>query len=604
MKVTVVQLVLVLALLVAFEDRCKGASLTHITIGENEDGSSPLKLFTAGPPTLTITNSGHPGLSPPGSIFGATRLSVSSNSGVNGFKAPQFGGFTFGTKGVSDMGLDFAPAAGPFGLTFDKLPGPPLCYTLNIKRLQYSDPAELALYGTTGLPELLEDDDEYDFGTAGSFANCGVSPNFGHVHPFWLMRRPGVVQWDIQLTSDQWLPSDPYTYYFTTVPGRGTLVPIDMSAVFNADVVDSDMGDSPTSFDSGGNVWLLNGLYGTGAGLPVDGLLYGFQLGGPSAAGLQGSNSNALFDNGTLSLGATVDLVTAGQDDAYLSVEFLIGGAGTFTDADVINVTFEYSDASTQMIDIKRTASAIWHAHRPMGNWEQVSMPRPQLAIGPNGDRTAGFARSTGSGVDAGAGENFFFFRAPSIVDRTKTLTEIQIADYTGTNRVGIFGIVAIKQAPLEITTVSLPDAMEGEPYSLAVAAEGTPPFKNWSATGLPAGLSINMDTGVISGTSDPGTSAGSPYSVVIFVDDSINDFDPSFPPETAMTTISLSVVPGMIPGDINDDGLVNEIDIGLFIDVLVGTETNPDYVMRSDINGVDGANGADIQPFLATLGL
>ena len=59
-----------------------------------------------------------------------------------------------------------------------------------------------------------------------------------------------------------------------------------------------------------------------------------------------------------------------------------------------------------------------------------------------------------------------------------------------------------------------------------------------------------------------------------------------------------------MIPGDINGDGLVNDLDIGLFIGVLVGTETNPDYVMRSDINGVDGANGADIQPFLATLGL
>jgi hypothetical protein len=48
-------------------------------------------------------------------------------------------------------------------------------------------------------------------------------------------------------------------------------------------------------------------------------------------------------------------------------------------------------------------------------------------------------------------------------------------------------------------------------------ASGGLPPY-TWSATGLPTGLSINIASGVISGT--PTTDAGSPYSVTVTVED------------------------------------------------------------------------------------
>jgi hypothetical protein len=50
------------------------------------------------------------------------------------------------------------------------------------------------------------------------------------------------------------------------------------------------------------------------------------------------------------------------------------------------------------------------------------------------------------------------------------------------------------------ITTTTLPDGKVGTAYSAALAATGTAPI-TWSATGLPAGLTINASTGVISGT-------------------------------------------------------------------------------------------------------
>ncbi len=86
------------------------------------------------------------------------------------------------------------------------------------------------------------------------------------------------------------------------------------------------------------------------------------------------------------------------------------------------------------------------------------------------------------------------------------------------------------KVAPLEIVTTSLPDATEGSPYSYTVQAQGGNSANySWSATGLPSRLSINPTTGVISGTPDWGTSAGSPYSVVVTVTDGTQTADRSF---------------------------------------------------------------------------
>jgi hypothetical protein len=62
-------------------------------------------------------------------------------------------------------------------------------------------------------------------------------------------------------------------------------------------------------------------------------------------------------------------------------------------------------------------------------------------------------------------------------------------------------------------------------------ASGGLSPYK-WTATGLPAGLSINANSGTISGT--PTADAGSPYSVTVTVEDSTG--------KTANMTYSLTV--------------------------------------------------------------
>jgi hypothetical protein len=54
--------------------------------------------------------------------------------------------------------------------------------------------------------------------------------------------------------------------------------------------------------------------------------------------------------------------------------------------------------------------------------------------------------------------------------------------------------------------------------------------------------------------------------------------------------------------GDIDGDGDVDAVDIGLFVGVLIGTEVNADYQWRSDLDHNGQADGRDIQPFVDAL--
>jgi hypothetical protein len=88
--------------------------------------------------------------------------------------------------------------------------------------------------------------------------------------------------------------------------------------------------------------------------------------------------------------------------------------------------------------------------------------------------------------------------------------------------------------APIAITTTSLPGGVTGTAYSAPVnASGGTTPYV-WSATGLPAGLSIDAASGVISGNP---TTAGT-STVAVTVTDSTNPTH-----LTATKNLSLTIV-------------------------------------------------------------
>lgn len=92
------------------------------------------------------------------------------------------------------------------------------------------------------------------------------------------------------------------------------------------------------------------------------------------------------------------------------------------------------------------------------------------------------------------------------------TPTLVPLANVTsvarGSSANHVLVLVAVPPPPLDVTTTTLPEGKQGTAYSAtATATGGTPPLQ-WSATGLPSGLSIESSSGQISGTPTvPGSS-------------------------------------------------------------------------------------------------
>jgi hypothetical protein len=102
--------------------------------------------------------------------------------------------------------------------------------------------------------------------------------------------------------------------------------------------------------------------------------------------------------------------------------------------------------------------------------------------------------------------------------------------------------------APLSITTTTLSSGAVGSAYSATVAATGgTTPY-TWSASGLPAGLTINTSTGVISGTP---TAAGT-STVAVTVSDSTSPTNLSATKNFSLVIVApLSITTTTLPGGV-----------------------------------------------------
>ncbi|HVF33688.1 MAG TPA: Ig-like domain-containing protein, partial [Candidatus Saccharimonadia bacterium] len=86
--------------------------------------------------------------------------------------------------------------------------------------------------------------------------------------------------------------------------------------------------------------------------------------------------------------------------------------------------------------------------------------------------------------------------------------------------------VTCVNDAPIAVGTIANRSAAEGENASFATAAsfaDVDDASLSYSATGLPAGLSISPTTGVISGAIAAGASSQSPYAVTITARDAAN---------------------------------------------------------------------------------
>jgi len=94
-----------------------------------------------------------------------------------------------------------------------------------------------------------------------------------------------------------------------------------------------------------------------------------------------------------------------------------------------------------------------------------------------------------------------------------------------------------VSPPPLTLASGALTAGTSGAAYSAAVSATGGAGAYKWSATGLPAGLSIGSTTGTITGTA-PTVTAATTYRVTVTVTDSES------PAQTATATFTVLVNP------------------------------------------------------------
>lgn len=374
---------------------------------------------------------------------------------------PEFGGYVYS----GDIpGLHFADATNLCHAVTTAFTGG-MPFKVNLFRSWFPSAAQMGIVNEFGARLLAVDGAAYEFG----------NQNGAHFHPVWLLRRAGVYAGEFQLTSDFFVASAPFSLRFGSSKCWEAF-PVDLSAVFNADVVDSGAGDTPLTFDGSGKSWLLNGVYQTAQGLPVSGSLDVFQLGGTQGSGLTGSNANCLFDDGTRTTAAVIDLMTAQLADHYESVELLVAASGTFTSAHQLVVRLGYATGAAQVVNLRRAAVAPQFF--PLLDWRIAGAPFPELAMGRAGDASGGgFVRSTGTAVDLSVvpADSMYFTRVTFPVDPLRDLRTITFDDYTGAGRVGVFAVTLIRAVAYDADfngdgLVGLPDAAmilacAGDPY-------------------------------------------------------------------------------------------------------------------------------------------
>ncbi len=409
-----------------------GITVGHSPADPNGTGTcpslAPMKLFLLNDPAIGGEIPAGYWLPPqPGAASTLARIALNAI-----LARPEFGGFVYVN---TNPGVHFVDASTPCHAMTSAFTGGAAFRTF-LQRTYWPDGENLAIADSFGNLLLEEDGDNYAFG----------DENGAHFHPLWLTRRGGTFAGELRITSDVFSASDDFSLVFVSSPSCVRPVALDLQSVFNVDVVDSDASDTPYAFDGAGRAWLLNGHLGTSRGLPQNGQLDVFQLGGPSGASLAGAANNCLIDDGVHSCAASVDFTAQGVLDAYESVELLLGAAGSFTSNDRLVVTLTYETGSPQSVNVRRAASSP--RYFPLEHWHVSAALPAHLSVGPSGSRAGGgFHCSNGAAIDVSQSpaDGYYLKRVTFPTDPTRRIRSISFADYSGAGRIGIFAVTAMR---------------------------------------------------------------------------------------------------------------------------------------------------------------
>ncbi len=242
--------------------------------------------------------------------------------------------------------------------------------------------------------------------------------------------------------------------------------------------------------------------------------------------------------SGTLPPGVTlpgVFSVPFGTEEVSIGGTPAASDSGTYTFT--VQVTDSLGDTATQQLSI-----TVGQPSTPL-QFTTTSLPNGVVgtaynasvtATGGNGQYTFSFAGALPGGLTmSSAGVITGTPLAAGVSNFTVQVRDSSATPQTATARLSIF-VSNTPVTPLQITTTSLPNFIPGTPYTAAVSATGGVQPYTFSATGLPAGLTISR-RGVITGTPLTATTFG-------FGEVTVQVHDAENPAQTAFTDLTLAV--------------------------------------------------------------
>jgi hypothetical protein len=175
----------------------------------------------------------------------------------------------------------------------------------------------------------------------------------------------------------------------------------------------------------------------------------------------------------------------------------------------------------------------------------------------------------------------------PGFTDSGANLVTVTVTDEGGLTDSDVFTITVTNTNRPPVFNQNLLGRTDGEGDTISISAEATDPDGDtltWSATGLPPGITIDPDSGLISGVISFTAAAGSPYSTQITVSDGLGGTGLDAFAWTVTEAFSLSVAK-----DGTGSGTVSSVPAG----ISCGATCDADYVAGTSVTltAVPGAS-------------